>query len=89
MTLSRLEFIHRIQDWYVSTFSLFSGFQAGPTFPTIPTFPYFIDLLLLFLKNALLSPLFHSKMSFTRKNPENFPHWFRLLGFDKLSNVFS
>ena len=27
------------------------------------------DLLLLFLKNALLSLLFHSKMSFTRKNP--------------------
>ena len=27
------------------------------------------DLLLLFLKNALLSLLFHSKMSLTRKNP--------------------
>ena len=46
---------------------------------------YFFDLLLLFLKNALLSLLFHSKMSFTRKNPEFFPCSF---GFYKLSNNF-
>ena len=33
---------------------------------------YFFYLHLLFLKNALLSLLFHSKMSFTIKNPEFF-----------------
>ena len=31
---------------------------------------------LLFHENALLSLLFHSKMSFTRKNPEFFPNYF-------------
>ena len=45
----------------------------------------FFDLLLLFLKNALLSLLFHSKMSFTRKNTEFFPC---SLGFNKLTNDF-
>ena len=48
----------------------------GPTFPIFPTFPYFFDLLLLFPtfhENALLSLLFHSKMSFKRKKPEIFP----------------
>ena len=44
---------------------------------------YFFDLLLLFLKNALLSLLFHSKISFTRKNPEFFPRSLRL---NKLTN---
>ena len=46
---------------------------------------YYFDLFLLFLKNALLSLLFHSKMSFTRKNPEFFP---RSLGFNKLTDDF-
>ena len=46
------------------------------------------DLLLLFLKNALLSLFFHSKMSFTRKNPDFFPRSFRSFGFDKLTNDF-
>ena len=46
--------------------SFFSG-GGGLTSGT-----YFFDLLLLFLKNALLSLLFHSKMSFKRKNPEFF-----------------
>ena len=49
---------------------------------------YFFDLLLIFLKNALLSLLFHSKMSFTRKNPEFFPRSLRLLGFNKLADDF-
>ena len=40
-------------------------------------------LLLFFLKNALLSLLFHSKMSFTRKNPEFFPRSLRSLEFNK------
>ena len=46
------------------------------------------DWLLLFLKNALLSLLFHSKMSFTRKNPEFFPRSLHMLGFNKLTNDF-
>ena len=45
----------------------------------------FFYLLLLFLKNALLSLLFHSKMSFTRKNPEFFP---RSLGFINQLMIF-
>ena len=53
-----------------------AGIQVGPTF---------FYLLLLFLKNALLSLLFYSKMSYTRKNPEFFP---RSLGFNKLTNDF-
>ena len=43
------------------------------------------DLLLLFLKNALLSLLFHSKMSFTCKNPEFFPRSLRSLGFNRFN----
>ena len=46
------------------------------------------DLLLLSLKNALLSLLFYSKLSFTRKNPEYFPRSLRSLGFNKLTYVF-
>ena len=48
----------------------------------------YIFLLLLFLKNALLSLLFHSKMSFTRKNPDFFPRSLRSLAFNKLTNDF-
>ena len=57
----------------------------GPTFPIFPTFPYFFDLLLLFHENTLLSLLFHSKMSLSRKNSEIFPH---SLGFYKLTTKF-
>ena len=46
------------------------------------------DLLLLFLKNALLSLRFYFKMSLTRKNPEFFPRSLRSLGFNKLTNIF-
>ena len=53
-----------------------------------PTFPYFFDLLLLFHENALLSLLFHSKMSFTHKNPDFFPCSVRSLGFYKLTSTF-
>ena len=56
-----------------------SGIQVGPTF---------FYLLLLFLKNALLSLLFHSKMSFTRKIPELFPRSLRSLAFNKSKNDF-
>ena len=56
-----------------------AGLQVGPTF---------FDLLLLFLKNALLSLLFHSKMSFTCKNPEFLPRSLRSLKFNKLTNDF-
>ena len=45
----------------------------------------FFDLLLLFLKNALLPLLFHSKMSFTGKNPDFFPRSPKL---NKLTNDF-
>ena len=43
---------------------------------------------LLFHENALLSLLFHCKMSFMRKNPKNFPHSLRLLGFYMLMYFF-
>ena len=46
------------------------------------------DLLLLFLKNALQSLLFHSKISFTCKNQEFFPRSLRSLGFNKLTKDF-
>ena len=42
------------------------AFKQALLFPTILTYSYFS---LLFLKKALLSLLFHSKMSFTHKNP--------------------
>ena len=54
-------------------------------FPTFLICSYFS---LLFHENALLSLLFHSKMSFTRKNPEIFPRSLRLLGFYKLTSKF-
>ena len=59
-----------------------------PTFPIFPTFPTFLICFyfsLLFHENGLLSLLFHSKMSFMRKNPEIFS---RSLGFNMLTNVF-
>ena len=43
---------------------------------------------LLFHENALISLLFHSKMSFTRKNPELFPRSLRSFGFYKLTCMF-
>ena len=49
---------------------------------------YFFDLLLFFLKNALLSLLFHSKMSFTYKNSELFPRSLGSLGFNKSTKDF-
>ena len=55
------------------------GLQVGPTF---------FYLLLLCLKNILLSHFFHSKMSFTHTNPEFFPRSLRSLGFNKLTNNF-
>ena len=55
------------------------GLQVGPTL---------FDLLLLFLKNALLSFLFHFKMSFTCKNSEFFPRSLRRLGLNKSTNDF-
>ena len=62
--------------------TLLPGFQVGPTFPIYPTFPYFFDLLLLFHESALLSLLFHSKMSFTpKKSRIFFPCSLRSLGF--------
>ena len=62
-----------------------NNFQVGPTFPIFPTFPYFFLICsyfsLLFHENALLSLLFHPKMSFTRKNPEIFPRSLHSLRF--------
>ena len=54
-------------------------------FPTFLICSYFS---LLFHENALLSLLFHSKMSFTRKNPEIFPRSLRSLRFYKLTSMF-
>ena len=50
----------------------------------------FFDVLVHFLKNALLSLLFHSKMSFMRKNPVFFPHSERSArsNLKKLTNDF-
>ena len=62
-----------------------AGFQVGPTFPIFPTFLICSYFSRLFHENALLSLLFHSKMSFTRKNPEIFP---RSLGFYIFTSMF-
>ena len=51
-------------------------------FPTFLICSYFS---LLFHENALLSLLFHFKMSSTRKNPEIFP---RSLGIYKLTSMY-
>ena len=52
---------------------LYSGFQEGPTFPTFLICSYFP---LLFHENALLSLLFHCKMSLMHKNllARNYKH---------------
>ena len=55
-------------------------------FPTFLICSYFS---LLFHENALLSLLFHSKMSFTRKNSEIFPRLLCPLGFYKLISMFT
>ena len=65
-----------------------SGFQVGLLYLFFLLFPTFLIcsyFSLLFHENALLSLLFHSKMSFGRKNPENFP---RSLRFYKLTPMF-
>ena len=48
-------------------------FGVGHNFPIFLLFPTFFDLLQPFHENALLFLLFHSKMSFARKNQEIFP----------------
>ena len=65
----------KVQSWGELIVNANAGFQVGPTFPIFPTFPYFFDLLLLFPTfswKCPTIPTFHSKMSFTRKNPEIF-----------------
>ena len=65
-----------------------SFFQLGGGGGQAYKWDLLFDLLLFFLKNALLSLFFHSKMSFTRKNPDFFPRSFRSFGFDKLTKDF-
>ena len=60
----------------------------GPTFPIFPTFLICSYFSLLFLENALLSLLFHSKMSFTHKNPEIFPLSLRSLKILEINLFF-
>ena len=69
----------QIQNKFTEMFLMMpsTGFQA------VPTFPYFFALLLLFHENALLSLLFHSKMSLSHTNPEIFPRSLRSLKFYK------
>ena len=69
---------------YMVIFLLFR-LSSGPYFSYRS---YFFELLLLFQENALLSLLFHSKMSSTCKNPENFPRSLRCLAFYKLAAMF-
>ena len=72
-------------------YSFAPGFQAGLTFPAfllLPTFLICSYFSLLFHENALLSLLFHSKMSFNRKNPEICPGSLRSRVFYKLIVMF-
>ena len=79
-TLSSASFFFIPQTGFVEGFHVvrvyvsfhYSGFQVGPTFPIFPTFLICSYFSLLFHENALLSLLFHSKMSFTCKNQEFF-----------------
>ena len=64
---------------------LIQAFKLALLFLLFPTFLICTYFALFFHKSALLSLLFHSKMSFTRKNPEIFPG---LLGFYKLTSMF-
>ena len=73
----------QLQKCLFSVGKVGGGGWGGAGIPVGPTF----YLLLLFLKNALLSLLFHSKMSFTRKNPEFFTHSLHSLRFNK-STIF-
>ena len=61
------------------------AFKQALLFPTFLICFYFS---LLFHENALLSLLFQTEMSFTRKNPENFPRLLGSLGFYTLNVVF-
>ena len=61
------------------------AFKWALLFPSFLICSYFS---LLFHENALLSLLFHSKMSFTHKNPEIFPRSLRSLVFYKLTSMF-
>ena len=61
------------------------AFKWALLFLFFPTFLICSYFSLLFHEKALLSLLFHSKMSFTRKNPEIFP---RSLRFYKLTSMF-
>ena len=64
--------------------SLIQAFKWALLFLLFPTFLICSYFSLLFHENALLSLLFHSKMPFTRKNPEIFPRSLRSLGFYNL-----
>ena len=57
------------------------AFKWALFFLLFPTFLICYYFSLLFHENALLSLLFHSKMSFMRKNPEIFPRWLCSLEF--------
>ena len=61
------------------SFFQYGGFTSGT---------YFFDLLLLFLKNALLSLLFHSKSHLLVKIQNFFPRSLRLLRLNNLTNDF-
>ena len=83
--------VRKLQDWrclWCKAMVGTPGFQVGPTFPFFPTFLIYSYFSLLFPENALLSILFHPKMSFTIKNPEIFPRSFRSLRFYKLTSMF-
>ena len=66
----------------------FQAFKVALFFLLFPTFLICSYFSLLFHENALLSLLFYSKMSFTRKNLEIFPRSLRSLRFYKLTSMF-
>ena len=70
------------QGW---DFGAMQAFKWALFFLLFPTFLICSYFSLLFHENALLSLLFHSKMLFTRKNPEIFPRSLRSLGFYKFT----
>ena len=72
-------------------FSLTQAFKWALLFLFFLLFPTFLIcsyFSLLFHENALLSLLFHSKMTFTRKNPQLFPRSLPLLRFYKSTSKF-
>ena len=80
-----LSYLSVLSPFLFSCKNVFFFSRSGGGLQVVSTFlicSYF------FLKMPYYPSFFHSKMSFTRKNPQFFPRSLRSLGFDNLTNDF-